>query len=174
MLAPSALHCGSLLSPSSSVSRFVVPLTRSVTQRSLVPRPTPNAPYATRRPSGEMRGVHGRFAAIVRWGRPPRSTTRSSVCRRVRRWPRHASRDRWGHGFWVAARGPSGEPRAREQAATDATDDERGDDRIDRRPRGHDASARPCVRLAPARGSTRQAALLPNARLPARRCRRPP
>src|SRR5258708_19549797 len=77
MLAPSGLHCGSLASPSSSVSRFVVPASRSVTQRSLVCRPAPNAPYATRRPSGEKRGVHGRFTRISRSGWPERSTTDS-------------------------------------------------------------------------------------------------
>src|SRR5258707_2824486 len=75
MLAPSGLHCGSLASASSSVSRFVVPASTSVTQMSLVCRPAPNAPYATRRPSGEKRGVHGRFTRISRSGWPERSTT---------------------------------------------------------------------------------------------------
>src|SRR5258708_23715098 len=77
MLAASGLHCGSLASASSSVSRFVVPASTSVTQMSLVCRPAPNAPYATRRPSGEKRGVHGRFTRISRSGWPERSTTDS-------------------------------------------------------------------------------------------------
>src|SRR5262245_41091060 len=44
---------------------------------SLVLRPSPNAPYTIRRPSGAKRGVHGRFAAISRTTRPLRSTTTS-------------------------------------------------------------------------------------------------
>src|SRR5260221_1376073 len=75
MLAPSGLHCGSLASASSSVSRFVVPASTYVTQMSLVSRPAPNAPYATRRPSAEKRGVHGRFTRISRSGWPERAAT---------------------------------------------------------------------------------------------------
>jgi len=44
---------------------------------SLVLRPSPNAPYAIRRPSGANRGVHGRLAAISRTTWPLRSTTTS-------------------------------------------------------------------------------------------------
>ena len=77
--APSALHCGSLLSFSSSVRRHVVPASTSVTQSrscSDLCRTRHTPPW---RPLGEKRGVHGRLAAIVRCVRPARSTTASDM-----------------------------------------------------------------------------------------------